>query len=53
MSSQMFISVNETFLIRDSLPNKILNKCLNFVVNHKNLDKEKILKMPTKQIFQN
>ena len=42
MSSQMFISVNETFLIRDSLPNKILNKCLNFVVNHKNLDKENI-----------
>lgn len=42
MSSQMFISVNETFLIREKLSNKILNKCLDFVVNQRNLNKENI-----------
>ena len=33
MSSQMFISIDDTFLIRDNLSRELLIKCLNFVKN--------------------
>ena len=38
----MFISIDDTFLIRDNLSRELLIKCLNFVKNQRNLKKSKV-----------
>lgn len=38
----MFVSIDDTFLIRENIPYDLLDKCLNFIINQRNFNRTNI-----------